>query len=63
MANAGESEIGSMAAIVGLDDQFVIDLCNEYNGKGVITPANFNSPGQIVISGNLLELTYNYENC
>ena len=52
MADAGKFESGSMAAIIGLKDSIIIDLCNNYDGKGVVTPANFNSPGQIVISGN-----------
>ena len=52
MANAGKNESGSMAAIVGLEDQIIIELCNNYEGNGIVTPANFNSPGQVVISGN-----------
>ncbi len=44
---------GGMQAIVGLDDQAVIDLCSAYAGEGVVTAANFNSPGQVVISGDL----------
>ena len=53
MANAGMEKSGTMAALVGLDDETVINLCKSYEGKGVVVPANFNSPGQVVISGNI----------
>ena len=52
MAEAGQYKNGSMAAIVGIKDEIIIELCDNYDGEGVVTPANFNSPGQIVISGN-----------
>ena len=53
MANAGMEKSGTMAALVGLDDETVINLCRSYEGSGVVVPANFNSPGQVVISGNI----------
>ena len=53
MANAGMEKSGTMAALVGLDDETVISLCKSYEGNGVVVPANFNSPGQVVISGNI----------
>lgn len=54
MFQAGEGIPGTMAAIVGLDDDVVREICAELNGgEGkVIVPANFNSPGQIVVSGS-----------
>ena len=52
MANAGLEKKGTMAALVGLDDETVMNLCQSYDGNGVVVPANFNSPGQVVISGN-----------
>lgn len=53
MYNAGEQTPGTMAAIVGLDDDTVRRLCAELSTNDtVIVPANFNSPGQIVISGS-----------
>ncbi|HRK59161.1 MAG TPA: ACP S-malonyltransferase [Candidatus Kapabacteria bacterium] len=53
MYAAGESMPGTMAAIVGLDDDTVRRLCAEISDdKAVVVPANFNSPGQIVISGS-----------
>ena len=53
MANAGIEKSGTMAALVGLDDETVMNLCQSYEGNGVVVPANFNSPGQVVISGNI----------
>ena len=53
MANAGMEKSGTMAALVGLDDETVMNLCQSYEGNGVVVPANFNSPGQVVISGNI----------
>ena len=53
MAYAGTEKEGTMAALVGLDDETVINLCKSYEGNGIVVPANFNSPGQVVISGNI----------
>jgi len=43
---------GSMAAILGLDDALVKQACEEAAQGQVCSPANFNAPGQIVISGH-----------
>ena len=51
MAKAAKIKAGSMAAIVGLDEDIVNELCNNYSGEGIVVTANFNSPNQIVISG------------
>lgn len=40
---------GAMAAILGLDDEDVVQVCSDV--KGVVSAANFNAPGQVVISG------------
>lgn len=45
---AGE---GAMAAIIGLDDDKVEAVCAELSGSGVVSPVNYNSPGQLVIAG------------
>jgi [acyl-carrier-protein] S-malonyltransferase len=42
-----------MAAVVGLDGAVVSEVCAEASCEGVVQPANFNSPGQIVISGSV----------
>lgn len=54
MFEAGETTAGTMAAVVGLDDDAVRMICSELNGTdgNVLVPANFNSPGQVVISGS-----------
>ena len=49
MEDACKKYPGNMAAIIGLKDEVVEDVCSKING--VITTANFNCPGQIVISG------------
>lgn len=43
---------GAMAAILGMEKEEVEELCKEASEGEVLTPANFNSPGQIVISGH-----------
>ncbi|HYO95401.1 MAG TPA: ACP S-malonyltransferase [Polyangiaceae bacterium] len=43
---------GAMAAIVGGDRSAVAELCAAARGEGVLEPANFNAPGQVVISGS-----------
>ena len=42
---------GAMAAILGLEDEAVVAACAEAAQGGVVEPANFNSPGQVVIAG------------
>ena len=44
---------GAMAAVLGLDDEVVVDLCESISRDGgeVVVAANFNSPGQVVIAG------------
>ena len=51
MQSAVPSGTGAMAAILGLDDKKVIEICNHYNISGVVEAVNFNSPGQVVIAG------------
>jgi len=43
---------GAMAAIIGLDDAQINELCDQARGEEILSPANFNSIGQIVIAGN-----------
>lgn len=44
---------GGMAAILGLEDHAVIDLCESLSGARVVEAVNFNSPSQVVISGHI----------
>ncbi len=43
---------GAMAAVLGLDDEVVEAICREVAEDQVVAPANYNSPGQIVIAGD-----------
>jgi len=52
MQDAVPSGTGGMAAILGLSDEEVINVCLSYEGEGVIEPVNFNSPGQVVVAGS-----------
>ncbi|MDX1523033.1 MAG: ACP S-malonyltransferase, partial [Anaerolineae bacterium] len=54
MKRAGELNPGGMAAILKLDDETVTKICDEVTaeGAGVLHVANYNSPGQVVISGH-----------
>ncbi|GIJ93415.1 ACP S-malonyltransferase [Capnocytophaga stomatis] len=51
MQKACESQPGTMAAVLGLEDAVVEDVCKKI--EGIVTPANYNCPGQLVISGEL----------
>lgn len=51
MQAAAEASSGGMVSIMGLDDEQTLRLCAEAAGGEVLTPANYNCPGQIVISG------------
>ncbi|HEY9084291.1 MAG TPA: ACP S-malonyltransferase [Vicingaceae bacterium] len=51
MQKACEKEPSTMAAILNLDDDVVEKICNEIDG--VVVPANYNCPGQLVISGSV----------
>lgn len=54
MQKACEMAPSTMAAIVGLADEKVEEICGEVNKEGhVVVPANYNCPGQLVISGNI----------
>ncbi len=53
MQNAGQLNPGTMAAIIGMDDAALDGLLEEAGALGVVQAANFNSPGQIVLSGDI----------
>ena len=52
MQQATPAGAGAMAAILGLDDQLLSEICDQVSGEEIVTCANFNAPGQVVISGN-----------
>jgi len=52
MQDAVPSGTGGMAAILGLSDEKVTNVCLNFKGEGVVEPVNFNSPGQVVVAGS-----------
>ncbi|HEY9546555.1 MAG TPA: ACP S-malonyltransferase [Solimonas sp.] len=58
MQSAVPEGVGGMAAVVGLDDATVEAFCAEYPGEGVLEPANYNAPGQVVVAGNVPALQW-----
>lgn len=54
MAATGAERAGGMAAVLGLEDAEVERICREISTEGeVVVPANYNAPGQVVISGDV----------
>ncbi|MDC0075094.1 ACP S-malonyltransferase [Candidatus Thioglobus sp.] len=51
MQSAVPNGAGSMAAILGLEDSVIIEICQKASNNGVVEAVNFNSPGQVVIAG------------
>ena len=56
MEEAVPSGTGGMAAIIGLESDEVLKCCDEVRNIGIVEPANYNCPGQIVISGEISAL-------
>ena len=53
MQAAVPADVGAMAAILGLEDAQVVSVCEQAgSGNQVVTAANFNAPGQVVIAGH-----------
>ena len=52
MAEAVAEGEGGMAALIGMDDEAVVELCASLTGERVVEAANFNAPGQVAISGH-----------
>jgi len=67
MSEADPEGKGTMASILKLEENIVKEICEKASTEGVVVPANFNSPGQIVISGEknaikkAIELTTEYK--
>jgi len=58
MQAAVPSGTGSMAAILGLEDAVIVEICKKASEKGVVEAVNFNSPGQVVIAGEKNAVAY-----
>ena len=52
MQDAAPSGVGAMAAVIGAEDELVAEVCAQASASQVVVPANYNSPGQIVIGGD-----------
>ncbi|WP_411725213.1 ACP S-malonyltransferase [Methyloglobulus sp.] len=52
MQEAVPAGVGAMAAILGLEDNQVVEICASVAGTEVVSAVNFNSPGQVVIAGH-----------
>ncbi len=63
MQDAGVQNPGSMAAVIGLPAESVSDICEEASAEGLVQCANFNSPGQLVISGSIPGVKKGMELC
>ena len=52
MQEAAPQGVGAMAAVLGAEDALVAEVCTQASDSKVVVPANYNSPGQIVIGGH-----------
>ncbi len=52
MQEAAPAGVGAMAAVLGAEDAVVLEVCEQAAAGQVVVPANFNSPGQVVIGGD-----------
>ncbi|MCY6353701.1 ACP S-malonyltransferase [Clostridium sp. ZS2-4] len=53
MQEAVPEGVGTMAAVLGLDNKKIKEACEAVSGEGIVEVANFNCPGQIVIAGEI----------
>ena len=53
MQNACKLNKGTMAAVIGLEDDKIIEICQSHKNIGIVVAANFNAKSQVVISGEL----------
>lgn len=58
MQEAVPQGVGGMAAIIGLKEDKIYEVCKEASSLGIVEPANFNCPGQIVIAGEIEALKH-----
>ena len=63
MQQSGIDNVGTMAAILNLNPDSVEECCKEASAEGIVQCANFNSPGQIVISGSVTGVRKAMELC
>ncbi|RMH73241.1 MAG: [acyl-carrier-protein] S-malonyltransferase [Gemmatimonadetes bacterium] len=61
MYESGVKQPGTMAAVIGLENAVVDDMCRQASAKGICQAANYNGGGQIVISGEVDAVQYGME--
>ncbi|MBC8375009.1 MAG: ACP S-malonyltransferase [FCB group bacterium] len=61
MQAAGESQTGTMAAILNMSREDITKVCKHAASRGIVQAANYNSPGQIVISGETVAVHFAME--
>ncbi len=63
MQEAVPAGVGAMAAIIGLEDDAIVEVCQSAAEGEVVVPVNFNSPGQVVIAGHAAAVERAVEGC
>jgi [acyl-carrier-protein] S-malonyltransferase len=63
MQEAVPAGVGSMAAIIGLDDEQIRSVCTKCSDDELVVPVNYNSPGQVVIAGHKAAVDAAIEGC
>ena len=61
METAAPAGSGKMVAVMNTDPNLIEEICQEASEKGVVTPANYNTPAQIVIGGEVEAVDYAVE--
>ncbi len=54
MQEACDRTSGTMVSVLGLEDDQVVQICDQERGDGILQAANFNCPGQVVVSGDVI---------
>lgn len=63
MQEAVPAGVGAMAAVIGVDDSIIREVCDSAAQGEVVVPVNFNSPGQVVIAGHVAAVERAIEAC
>ncbi|MDU4030329.1 MAG: ACP S-malonyltransferase, partial [Enterococcus faecalis] len=61
MTEAAPQGTGKMVAVMNTDQSLIEEICQKASEKGVVTPANYNTPAQIVIGGEVVAVDYAVE--
>lgn len=61
METAAPAGVGKMVAVMNTDPRFIEEICQKASSKGIVSPANYNTPTQIVIGGEVAAVDYAVE--